>query len=67
MKTGLIDGVFAKKTREEWVEILSQHRDLIWERAQRSHDLLKDPQVLRNMPPCGRLASPSSRSRFVPT
>ena len=30
------------------MDILSQHKDLIWERAQRSHDLLKDPQVLKN-------------------
>ncbi|MCH8064055.1 MAG: CoA transferase, partial [Chloroflexi bacterium] len=45
---GLLDEAFAEKTREEWVDILSRHKDLIWERAQRSQDLLKDPQVLKN-------------------
>ena len=44
----LLDEIFASKTRDEWERELAHHEDLIWERAQRSLDLLQDPQVVEN-------------------
>jgi crotonobetainyl-CoA:carnitine CoA-transferase CaiB-like acyl-CoA transferase len=44
----LLDDVFATKNREEWEAELAKYKDLIWERVQRSLDLLDDPQVVEN-------------------
>ena len=40
MTLGLLDEVFAEKTREEWVDSLSQHKDLIWERRREARTCL---------------------------
>ena len=44
----LLDGIFALKTREQWVHILEGFEDLIWERVQRTLELPTDPQVVAN-------------------
>ncbi len=43
------DEAFAKKTRDEWIEIFNKNpKDLIWERVQKWEDLPNDPQVIAN-------------------
>ncbi len=44
----LLDGIFAAKSSEEWVRILTGNDDVIWERVQRTLDLPTDPQVVAN-------------------
>jgi len=43
----ILDGVFAMKTKDEWIEILREHK-LICTRVQTLSDLLSDPQVVEN-------------------
>ena len=44
----LLDDIFASKSSEEWVRILTENKELIWERVQRTLDLPHDPQVVAN-------------------
>ena len=44
----LLDEVFASKSSEEWVRILTGNDEVIWERVQRTLDLPSDPQVVAN-------------------
>ena len=44
----LLDDVFASKSSEEWVRILTGNDEIIWERVQRTLDLPSDPQVVAN-------------------
>jgi crotonobetainyl-CoA:carnitine CoA-transferase CaiB-like acyl-CoA transferase len=42
---GLIDGIFATKTREEWAEVFAGEPDLWWAPVQSIDEVIADPQV----------------------
>jgi CoA:oxalate CoA-transferase len=44
----ILDGIFASKSRDEWVQILSQGDDLCFECVNTISDLVSDPQALAN-------------------
>lgn len=44
----ILDDTFATRTRDEWEKSLIEAGDLIWERVQRTRDLVDDPQVIEN-------------------
>ena len=44
----ILDRVFATRSRDEWVEILMQYEDLIFESVNAISDLVDDPQVIAN-------------------
>jgi crotonobetainyl-CoA:carnitine CoA-transferase CaiB-like acyl-CoA transferase len=43
---GLLDEIFASRTREEWGEIFDAEQDLWWAPVQTTEEVLSDPQVL---------------------
>jgi formyl-CoA transferase len=44
----ILDQVFVTKTREEWMTDLGRYKDFLFERVQKTGDLLQDPQVMAN-------------------
>jgi crotonobetainyl-CoA:carnitine CoA-transferase CaiB-like acyl-CoA transferase len=44
----IMDNIFATKTREEWIKILSQAGDLVFECVNTISDVASDPQALAN-------------------
>jgi len=44
----ILDNIFATKTRDEWIEILSQSGELIFSCVNTISDVVSDPQVLAN-------------------
>jgi crotonobetainyl-CoA:carnitine CoA-transferase CaiB-like acyl-CoA transferase len=44
----LLDGIFATRTCDEWIEILKRAGDLVFSPVQRISDLPQDPQVIAN-------------------
>jgi crotonobetainyl-CoA:carnitine CoA-transferase CaiB-like acyl-CoA transferase len=44
----ILDEIFAKKTSDEWVEILRKDPDLVFDRVQTLAGLRKDPQLTEN-------------------
>ena len=44
---GIMEQAFAKKTRDEWAEILNQ-TDILWAPVQDYLDVLSDPQAIAN-------------------
>jgi len=43
----MLDDVFAKKTRDEWIKAF-EGKDIVWEKVQKWEDLPTDPQVIAN-------------------
>ncbi len=44
----ILDGVFATRSRDEWLDILKEYEDLIFESVNAISDLVDDPQVIAN-------------------
>ena len=45
---GILDGIFANSTRDEWEKRMEETGGIIWERVQDIWDLPDDPQVIEN-------------------
>jgi len=43
----MLDEIFAKKTRDEWIKAF-EGKDIVWEKVQNWEDLPTDPQVIAN-------------------
>ncbi|MFC1533964.1 CoA transferase [Thermodesulfobacteriota bacterium] len=67
----ILDGIFATKTRDEWVEIISKYRRIMFSPVNEGMEIADDPQMIENryvieyeQPPFGKIKSVGCPVKF---